>query len=144
MYLKNLGDFVSRQGLSTGTPLDPPLLWLDWTIILSLLSIKLHNVWSMCFLAGSLCWIPWCSHVLGGERWYRLCETQHRGREQRWALEPIAQKKDKMQNFAAKTAMQRLTTETEKMQCCRKLLLAYRDILNHGTTCSKYVMLHKR
>jgi hypothetical protein len=42
-----------------------------------------------------------------------------------------------MQHFAAKTAMQRLTTETEKMQCCRRLFLDYRDVLNNGTTCSR-------
>jgi hypothetical protein len=30
MYLKNIGDCMSHNG-SNGTPLDPPLFWLDNT-----------------------------------------------------------------------------------------------------------------
>jgi hypothetical protein len=29
LYLKNIVDWLGRQGLSNGTPLEPPLLWLD-------------------------------------------------------------------------------------------------------------------
>jgi hypothetical protein len=29
VYLKNIGVCIGGQGLSIGTPLDPPLLWLD-------------------------------------------------------------------------------------------------------------------
>ncbi len=32
MYLKNFDDCAGRQGLSIGTPLDPPHLWLDNTL----------------------------------------------------------------------------------------------------------------
>jgi hypothetical protein len=59
--------------------------------------------------------------------------TVEENRGGHWNL--LDKNKDKMQNLAAEIAIQGLTTETEKMQCCRKLFLAYRDILNHGTTC---------